>query len=81
MKFSNNQSGFNPSIFFILLVLLFAGSCKTAKKIQASVEKKDTTSVHISNPYEDDSLLLIKNTVADINKKQIDFKTFLQRLK
>lgn len=81
MIFSNNKSGFILSIFFTALVLLFAGSCKTAKKIQASVEKKDTTSVHISNPYEDDSLLLIKNTVSDIHKKQIDFKTFSAKIK
>lgn len=81
MTSTNNQSRFFFTIFFTFLVLLFAGSCKTAKKIQASVEKKDTTSVHISNPYEDDSLLLIKNMVADIHKKQIDFTTFSAKIK
>jgi len=81
MTISNSKSGFISWIFFTLLVLFLAGSCKTAKKIQASVEKKDTTSVHISKPYQDDSLLLIKKALADIHKKQIDFKTFSAKIK
>jgi hypothetical protein len=73
------KSAFFPATVFALM--LFAGSCKTAKKIQASVDKKDTTSVHIKNTYENDSLRLIKTAVADIHKRRIDFKTFSAKLK
>lgn len=74
---------FNPVYSFIfitaILVVLSVGGCKTAKKIQASIDKKDTTSLHIKNP--DDSMLVIKNTLNDIHKKEIDFKTFSAKIK
>ncbi|MEO6548856.1 MAG: DUF4292 domain-containing protein [Ferruginibacter sp.] len=64
-----------------IIIVVSSSSCKTAKKIQASIDKKDTTSVHISNPFKDDSMLLIKNTLVDIHKKHIDFKTFSAKMK
>ncbi len=80
MTFSNFKAGWLASLVVAVLFTLFAGSCKTAKKIQASIEKKDTTSVHIKNPT-DDSMLVIKNAMADIHKREIDFKTFSAKIK
>ncbi|MEP7141551.1 MAG: DUF4292 domain-containing protein [Ferruginibacter sp.] len=81
MTFPNNNSGYLSTIIFAALIALSVASCKTAKKIQASIEKKDTTSVHIKNPYKDDSMLVIKNAMDDIHKKQISFKTFSAKIK
>lgn len=68
-------------IIFFAAVTFFAASCKTAKKIQASIDKKDSTSVHITNPYKDDSLLVIKNAMKDISTRRIQFKTFSAKIK
>ncbi len=81
MTFSNYKTGYFPAFIFIVLVALFAGGCKTAKKIQASVDKKDSTSVHIDNPAVDDSLRVIKNAMGDIESKKIQFKTFSAKVK
>ena len=81
MIFTKNKLAFINAIVITVLLMLSAGSCKTAKKIQASVDKKDTTSVHIKKPYEDDSLRLIKTAVGDIHKRRIEFKTFSAKLK
>jgi Domain of unknown function (DUF4292) len=77
----NYKTSYIAAIIFVALAALFAGSCKTAKKIQASVEKKDSTSVHIANPYVDDSLMVIKNTMSDIQNKKIIFRTFSAKIK
>ncbi|MEO5893826.1 MAG: DUF4292 domain-containing protein [Ferruginibacter sp.] len=81
MRFINYRTTYFLAIIFFVMITLFGGSCKTAKKIQASIDKKDTTSVHIKNPSRDDSMLLIRNTIDDIHKKQISFKTFSAKVK
>lgn len=68
-------------IIFFAAVTFFAASCKTAKKIQASIDKKDSTSVLITNPYRDDSLRVIKNAMKDISTRRIQFKTFSAKIK
>lgn len=70
------------SFFMVAIVLTqMLPACKTAKKFQASVEKKDTTSVHITNTSAEDSLALIKDEMALLAKKMIDFKTFSAKVK
>ncbi|MEO6719574.1 MAG: DUF4292 domain-containing protein, partial [Ferruginibacter sp.] len=75
----------HTSIITILALVLLTGqlltSCKTAKKIQASIDKKDTTSVHITNTSAEDSLKVIRNEMNALSKKQIDFKTFSAKIK
>ncbi|MEO7766890.1 MAG: DUF4292 domain-containing protein, partial [Ferruginibacter sp.] len=73
--------GFFFAYAFAIAIALFSGGCKTAKKIQASIDKKDTTSVKIINPYNGDSILVIKNALDNIHKKQITFKTFSAKIK
>lgn len=71
---------------FFLFILAFViiqvlPACKTAKKIQASIEKKDTTSLHITSSSAEDSIALIKTEMASLAKRRIDFKTFSAKVK
>ncbi len=68
-------------IFLGLIVTHFLPACKTAKKIQASIEKKDTTSVHITRSSAEDSIAVIKTEMASLAKRKIDFKTFSAKVK
>ena len=68
-------------VVFSLLAVLSISSCKTAKKIQTNVTKKDTITVNISNPSAEDSILVIKKALADVHKKENDFKTFSAKMK
>ena len=81
MRFTSNFKTI-VSFFMVAIVLTqMLPGCKTAKKIQASIEKKDTTSVHITNTSAEDSLALIKNEMASLAKKRLTSKLSPQRLK
>lgn len=82
MKFSAMRSV--KRVIFLMLVIAFTGllvSCKSTKKIQAAISKKDSTSVLITNQNELDSLAMISNLVSGIHSRQIDFKTFSAKIK
>lgn len=81
MKHLINNS--NPLVFilFVLLVTFNSVGCKTAKKIQAAVDKKDSTSINITQPVNEDSILVIKNALKTVHDKQINFKTFSAKVK
>ncbi len=63
------------------LLLIASTSCKSTKKIQAAMIKKDSTSVKITNQAELDSLAMIRNVLNDVKAKYIDFKTFSAKIK
>jgi len=65
----------------MLLAVLSVSSCKTVKKIQAAVAKKDTVSVKITNTLNRDSILMVKNAFEDVRSKSNDFKTFSAKVK
>jgi len=70
--------------FFLLLttlVVITSVGCKTAKKIQAAVDKKDSTSINITQPVNEDSILLVKNAFQEVYSKKIDYKTFSAKIK
>ena len=69
------------SIFFVLLFITIASSCRTAKKIQTAVAKKDTVSVTITNFSREDSLKVITNAMAEVRQSKMDFKTFSAKVK
>lgn len=71
----------NGAALAAILLVLFFSSCKSTRKIQAAISKKDTTSVLIIHSSADDSLAIIKNSLADIHNKVIDFKTFSAKIK
>lgn len=56
-------------------------SCKSTKTIQAAVSKKDTTSVHITNDSDADSIKLIKKVLTDVHSKEPVFTTFSAKMK
>jgi hypothetical protein len=62
-------------------VMLFFGSCKSTRKIQAAISKKDTTSVLIRNASAEDSVAVIKSALSGIRTKETDFKTFSAKIK
>lgn len=81
MKHLTNSRNHFVFIFFALFVIFNSVGCKTAKKIQAAVDKKDSTSINITQPVNDDSILVIKNALKGVHDKQIDFKTFSAKVK
>jgi len=68
------------SVAAVTLILLLS-SCKSTRKIQAAISKKDTTSVLIRNTSADDSVLIIKNALSEIRQQETDFKTFSAKIK
>lgn len=70
-----------PIFVFAVLATLFFSSCKSTKKIQAAISKKDTTSVLIKETSDEDSLNIIRNAVVELHKKHTDFKTFSAKIK
>ncbi len=64
-----------------ILSLFFFSSCKSTKKIQAAIAKKDSTSVLIKETSNEDSLNIIKTAVDGIHKKHTDFATFSAKIK
>ncbi|MEO6356663.1 MAG: DUF4292 domain-containing protein [Ferruginibacter sp.] len=67
--------------FFTLIAVISAGGCKTAKKIQTAVAKKDTVSVVITNTSADDSLKVIRAAMNEVKSHKMDFKTFSAKVK
>jgi Domain of unknown function (DUF4292) len=69
----------------IVLVLggLFMGSCRSTKKIQTAIAKKDTTAAVVITPAVDpheDSMAFIREQYNILQRKRIDFTTFSAKL-
>jgi hypothetical protein len=65
----------------LIIVLVFAGlmvSCRSTKKIQTAITKKDTTAIPVTIPKTaaDTTAVMIRNTMALFNANRIDYKTF-----
>jgi hypothetical protein len=79
------NSGGNISIVRVLSAIIvfavFFSSCRSTKKIQAAITKKDTTAVVIKETTNEDSLNIIREAVNGIQKKHTDFKTFTAKIK
>ena len=61
-------------ILFILATMVVMASCRSTKKIQTAITKKDTIETVATNKI--DSAALIKNALVKLNENFIDFKTF-----
>jgi hypothetical protein len=64
----------NRLLILIAFIVLLA-SCRSTRKIQTAISKKDTTTLAIDNSKED-SLRFIRGTLAQIDSNRIDFRTF-----
>lgn len=71
-------------LFFILLSCVSPFlwmSCNTTKAINKVIAPKDSVVVLESNAFTKDSLMLATNTVENLSKNHIDFKTFSAKIK
>ena len=66
----------------LLAILIFSiFSCKTVKQINKAIAPKDSSNVTIIDQSKTDSVLMIKNTIENLNRNYIDFKTFNAKIK
>jgi hypothetical protein len=78
------KSVMKVTVKFLVIAIVFTGflgSCKSTKKIQAAISKKDSTAVLITNQSELDSLVMINNLLSEIHSRQMNFKTFSAKIK
>jgi hypothetical protein len=64
---------------FILAVCLLA-SCRSTKKIQTAIAKKDTAVILPANDYRADSLRFIRTTLQQLDSNRVDYKTFTAKM-
>lgn len=63
------------------LVCLVMYSCRSTKKIQTAISKKDTSQIVMVNDSKFDSAGFIKNVVTHVDGNYIDFNTFSAKIK
>jgi hypothetical protein len=68
------------SLLSTAIVALLFFSCRSTKKLQTAVNKKDTI-ITVKNLPSPDSLKAGKDLFATLGQKQIDFKTFSAKIK
>ena len=68
---------------YLLLGLSFflLDACRSTKKIQTAISKKDTAQVVMTNDSNFDSARFIKNVVSKLDNNYIDFNTFSGKVK
>lgn len=68
---------------YLLLALscLVVDACRSTKKIQTAISKKDTAQVVMVNTSKFDSVGFIKNVVARLDNNYIDYNTFSGKVK
>lgn len=66
------------SILILAVALLALASCKSTRKIQTAIAKKDTVAVAV--PTHEDSVAFIRETVQKMHAGRIDYKTFSAKL-
>ena len=71
------------SLIFAVLVVGLLTSCRSTKRIQTAISKKDTTQITItgSSDSRSDSMRLIKQVYHTIQTNKIDFNTFSAKVK
>src|ERR1700733_4543329 len=67
---------------FLGSMLLLAVSCRSTRKIQVAISKKDTAQVVLlADDHKADSIKFIQETLQKIKDNRIDFKTFSAKIK
>ena len=68
---------------YLLMGLLCFGlfSCRSTKKIQSAISKKDTSQVVMVNDSKFDSAGFIKNVTTHVDENYIDYNTFSAKVK
>ncbi len=68
-------------IVFSIIFLYFITSCRSTKKLQTAVNKKDTTLAATPKANVTDSFAEAEQIINSIKKNKIDFKTFSAKIK
>ena len=68
-------------IIFLAFLSTVIYSCRSSKKLQSAMVKKDTVITVLVNPNESDSAKLVRTTFGKINDNHIDFATFSSKIK
>lgn len=70
------------SIIGLLALIILFTSCKSTKKIQTAIAKKDSVAVTHNPPRftHEDSMVFIRQTVEKMNAGRIEYKTFLAKI-
>ncbi|MBD0331455.1 MAG: DUF4292 domain-containing protein [Chitinophagaceae bacterium] len=63
-------------IISVVVIAYLAASCRSTKKIQTAIAKKDTVQVTVISNGKNDSLEFMKNTLQQVEHNKIDFTTF-----
>lgn len=63
-------------VCLLLLALALLASCRSTRKIQTAIAKKDTVAAAPSNPGHNDTARLIAAALQGLNSHRIDFRTF-----
>src|SRR5437762_1585669 len=65
----------------LALSCLIVNACRSTKKIQTAISKKDTAQVVLRNDTNFDSAGFIRNVVTKLDNNYIDYKTFSGKIK
>lgn len=72
------------NIFFILTIIVagfLTSSCRSTKKIQTAIYKKDSSNIVVANQTAADSVSFVRKTLDTLKSKRIDYKTFAAKVK
>ena len=69
------------AILAMLILLTILESCRSTKKLQVAVNKKDTTIIIQTIPKSTDSMKMAQTVLANLSKNHIDFTTFSAKIK
>ena len=75
----NMQKGIGLIVFVVVVGIL--SSCRSTKRIQTVMSKKDTTQITSTSDSKGDSMRFIKQVYRTIQNNKIDFKTFSAKIK
>lgn len=68
-------------VSFLLIFIVVFASCRSSKKIQSAIAKKDTLTAVGMNPATLDSMRLIDEILKRMKSNQIDFTSFSSKIK
>ncbi|MEI6947876.1 DUF4292 domain-containing protein [Paraflavisolibacter sp. H34] len=67
-------------IFAFVLAVCLMASCRSTKKIQTAIAKKDSAEVVPVHDYRADSLRFIRTTLGKLDSNQVVYKTFTAKM-
>ncbi len=67
--------------FLIVTTVIAASACRSTRKIQTAIAKKDTAQVVIVDKSKADSIAFISNVFNQVKNQKIDFNTFSAKIR